>query len=229
MATYLWPNGSTTPPTSSSPYGYSVGYGSEFHYGWDSYGYTYNHAISSGTISKIAWSTFGGGGREVYLEMDNGDTALYYHNKNETLVKVGQRVAAGTRLVAQGNTGGAYGIHLHLEIWLGGYRARRTDPYAYLKARVTSKPAGGGTTPIKEEEEEEEEDMRPFTIGIKNKNNSAQFALISADLKTFVPIWKVATINELGEKNSTWVTYVAKDEWNGFRAAAGLPSDDSVG
>jgi len=226
---FVWPNGSTKQPLISSPYGYSAGYGDEFHYGLDTYGYTYNCAIGDGEITKIAWSTFGGGGREIYLTLTNGDVAPYYHNANSVMVTVGEKVKAGDRLALQSNTGGNYGIHCHLEIWVGGSRSRRTDPYAYLKARVGPKTASSGTVSTIEEAEEEEEEMKPFTIGIKNKNGTTQWALISGDLAHFVPIWTVATINEFGEKNGTWVTYVARDEWNGFRASAGLPADELVG
>jgi len=223
----VWPNGLKTKPDFTSLY---LGYPG--HYGLDMKNFDINYAVLGGTVVTSGWSPTGGG-YMVEILADNGDLHRYLHNAKGLLVSKGQRVETGQALAYQGNSGLSFGKHLHFAVRLGGIGGSYTDPLPYLKALVGPQLAGGEGTTIdesnEEEEEEEEEEMKPFTIGIKNKNKTSQFALISADLKSFVPIWTVDTINMLGEKNNTWVTYVAKDEWNGFRTAAGLPADNSVG
>lgn len=152
----VWPNGKSTPPTVTSPFGYSAGY-EGMHWGLDTIGHYYNHAIDSGVVIHVGWNSFGdsrgGGGWEVWYRLDNGDVIVTYHNRRGLLVAKGDRVVAGTRLGIQSNSGFAFGIHCHTEVWRNGRRDQRTDPYAYIAALVGSTPAGGGTTPIEEEEE----------------------------------------------------------------------------
>jgi hypothetical protein len=152
----VWPNGLRTRPNLSSLWKEYSGRPAADHFGLDMYGFTYNHAIAAGTISKIGYNTFGGGGHEVYLKLDNGDVILYYHNDRNLLVKVGERAPEGSRLGVQSNSGKTYGTHLHLEVWIDGYRSRRVDPLPYITALVGSSPAGGTGTPINNPEEEEE-------------------------------------------------------------------------
>jgi hypothetical protein len=88
------------------------------------------------------------------------------------------------------------------------------------------------TPPIKPAKpEEEDDDVKSFLIWIRNKNGSMQWAQISADLKSFVPIWKSETANGLsaGGPQTGPAVQVVKEEWNGYRAAAGLEPDDTVG
>jgi len=144
----VWPNGSRTRPKLSSLWKEYDGQPAPQHFGLDSYGYKYNCAIDAGVISKIGWNTYGGGGREIYLRLDNGDVILYYHNDIAALVRVGQRVVAGQRLGLQGSTGKTYGIHLHIEVWKGGFRSSRVNPLTYITALVGSSTAGGEATPI---------------------------------------------------------------------------------
>jgi len=144
----VWPNGSRTRPKLSSLWKQYSGQPAPNHFGLDSYGYKYNCAIDAGVISKIGWNTFGGGGREIYLRLDNGDVILYYHNAIAALVRVGQRVVAGQRLGVQSSSGKTYGIHLHIEVWKGGYRSRRVNPLPYITALVGLAPAGGDTKPF---------------------------------------------------------------------------------
>lgn len=161
MSGYCWMNGKSSPPDVTSPYGYSPGYGKEFHFGLDTIDHYYNHAIGDGEVIYVGWSTFGGGGWEVWYRLDNGDVIVYYHNRRGLLVARGDRVEAGTRLGVQSNTGGNYGIHCHTEVWLNGRRDSRTDPYEYISNLVGSKPAGGGSTPIiTADERENDMDVR---------------------------------------------------------------------
>jgi len=219
----VWPNGLRTKPDFTSLY---LGYPG--HYGLDMKNFDINYAVLGGTVVTSGWSPLGGG-YMVEILADNGDLHRYLHNAKGLLVVKGQRVRTGQAVAYQGNSGASTGKHLHFAVRLGGIGGRYTDPLPYLEALVGSKPAGSKPTTIDETEEEEDNMTAPFTIGIKNKNGTSQFALISGDLSRFVPIFKVETINELGEKNKTWVTYLVKDEWNGFRAAAGLAADPKVG
>jgi hypothetical protein len=84
----------------------------------------------------------------------------------------------------------------------------------------------GATTVLKTQEEED--DMKPMLLEIHNANGSKQWALVPATLDGFVPIWKADTANSLSKRLDGFVI-VSKDEWNGFRAAAGLPADTNVG
>jgi len=150
----VWPNGLKTRPTLSSLWKEYSGVYAKDHWGFDTYGFRYNCAIAAGVIVKIGYNTFGGGGHEVYLKLDgSGDIILYYHNAADLLVVVGQRVVAGQRLGIQSNSGKTYGIHLHLEVWLGGYRSRRTDPLPYITKLVGTSPASDSSTPLPTMEE----------------------------------------------------------------------------
>jgi murein DD-endopeptidase MepM/ murein hydrolase activator NlpD len=79
--------------------------------------------ISSGPAS--------GFGLWVRLKHPNGDISVYGHI-NESLVSIGQHVAAGQQIATMGNRGEATGPHLHFEIWLNG--AQKIDPAAWLRS-----------------------------------------------------------------------------------------------
>jgi len=91
----VWPNGSRTRPTLSSLWKEYDGKPAPEHFGLDMHSFKYNCAIDDGVISKIGWNTFGGGGREIYLTLANGDVILYYHNALAALVRAGQSVVVG--------------------------------------------------------------------------------------------------------------------------------------
>jgi hypothetical protein len=147
MVVAVWPNGLRTRPTLSSLWKEYSGKPAVDHFGLDMYGFKYNHSIAAGIVTKIGYNSFGGGGHEVYLKLDNGDVILYYHNAQNLLVKPGERVEAGWRLGVQSNSGKTYGIHLHLEVWRNGYRSRRVDPLPYITKLVGTSPAS--SAPIK--------------------------------------------------------------------------------
>ena len=153
----VWPNGLNTRPKLSSLWKQYEGVYAKDHYGLDMYGFMYNCAIDDGEIIRIGYNLFGGGGHEVYLRLDNGDVILYYHNAPGLLVKVGDRVTAGQRLGIQSDSGKTDGIHLHLEVWLDGYRSRRVDPLPYITKLVGASPANTSTTPLIDSAESENE------------------------------------------------------------------------
>lgn len=135
----VWPNGKSTPPTVTSPYGYSPGYDG-MHWGLDTIGHYYNHAIDSGVVIHVGWNSFGdhrgGGGWEVWYRLDTGHVIVSYHQRRGLLVAKGDRVVAGSRLGIQSNTGYAFGIHCHTEVWLNGRRDSRTDPYEFIRTLI---------------------------------------------------------------------------------------------
>lgn len=77
--------------------------------------------ISSGPAS--------GFGLWVRVRHDNGIITVYGHI-NETLVYVGQRVAAGEQIATIGNRGQSTGPHLHFEVHKNGYKI---DPLVWLR------------------------------------------------------------------------------------------------
>ncbi|MBA3574905.1 MAG: M23 family metallopeptidase, partial [Pseudonocardiales bacterium] len=50
---------------------------------------------------------------------------------NESLVREGQRVAAGEQIATIGNRGQSTGPHLHFEIWKGG--EQKINPMTWLR------------------------------------------------------------------------------------------------
>ncbi|SCE79154.1 Peptidase family M23 [Micromonospora viridifaciens] len=86
-------------------------------------------AIHDGTVTKAGW--FGGYGYAVIVQHADGSEAIYGHSSSVT-VKEGQQVKAGDQLGLVGNTGHAYGSHLHLEVHVNG---QPLDPVPWLKDR----------------------------------------------------------------------------------------------
>lgn len=94
------------------------------------------YSIAAGTVVTASGS--GAYGNHVVVEhLIDGQmvTSLYAHMAPGTMtVSVGQHVRVGQQLGAVGETGRAYGAHLHFEIRPGGGAA--VAPYAWLAARI---------------------------------------------------------------------------------------------
>ncbi|SCE90285.1 M23 family metallopeptidase [Micromonospora chokoriensis] len=86
-------------------------------------------AIHDGLVTKAGW--FGGYGNVVIVQHADGSEAIYGHS-SAVSVKEGQQVKAGDQLGLVGQTGHAYGTHLHLEIHVKG---QPIDPVPYLQER----------------------------------------------------------------------------------------------
>ncbi|HEX2102953.1 MAG TPA: M23 family metallopeptidase, partial [Solirubrobacteraceae bacterium] len=72
-------------------------------------------AITGGTVRKVA--TEGAAGRYVVLrDGDSGEEYVYMH-LSDVAVSSGERVRAGERIGAVGQTGNATTCHLHFEVW----------------------------------------------------------------------------------------------------------------
>jgi murein DD-endopeptidase MepM/ murein hydrolase activator NlpD len=92
----------------------------------------------AGTIVARAYQAKGAG-FYVALDAADGRSFLFAHCQADTFaVALGQAVAAGQPLCRVGHTGDASGPHLHVELWVGGWRrtkdSRPVDPLPQLQA-----------------------------------------------------------------------------------------------
>ena len=92
----------------------------------------------AGTVRSTAVQA-GGAGWYVVLHADDGRDLFFAHCRAQTIVvSAGARVAPGAPLCQVGHTGDATGPHLHLEIWVGGWRVSKAsapiDPMPQLRA-----------------------------------------------------------------------------------------------
>ncbi len=85
------------------------------------------YAGASGTVVEAGWN-WGGYGYCVKILHDDGFSTLYAHC-SELFVSVGQTVTQGQCIAAMGETGRAFGVHVHFEVWLG---SERLNPRYYM-------------------------------------------------------------------------------------------------
>ena len=107
----------------SSVYGWSIGYGSNFHKGTDLAGGCGNSifAAASGTVIYAAQGWNGGYGNMVLIDHGNGVITRYGHITDGGIqVSAGQSVGVGNRIAFIGNTGKSTGCHLHFEVMVNG-------------------------------------------------------------------------------------------------------------
>lgn len=97
------------------------------------------------TLDGVApGSEYGGGwGNYVLIRHDNGMFSRYAHLQSGLPVKEGQRVDENTIIGIIGESGRAYGRHLHFEVSTSSSSADRIDPTRYLTEPIS----GGGPTP----------------------------------------------------------------------------------
>lgn len=132
------PNGSIQWPFPSSPI--TSGYGprgGSFHYGIDFFpgAGTPIGVIADGVVSYAGYGS-GWGNFVVVNHTINGQAveSLYSHMRYGSIsVAAGQQVSVGQFIGSVGDTGRAYGAHLHLEIKVNG---SNVDPYAWLKTNA---------------------------------------------------------------------------------------------
>ena len=144
----VWPNGTTTIPTISSPFGPRGPHEgtSGFHYGVDFVGFSTAHVVEGGTVLALGWIPGWNPGGYQVLVQHLGFTSRYLHLVNGSgTVSVGQKITAGTPIGTVGNTGGNYEVHLHLEI---NPASTQIDPVPFLANRISAPrpvaPAGEG-------------------------------------------------------------------------------------
>lgn len=93
----------------------------------------------------------GGWGNYVLVRHDNGMFSRYAHLQNGLRVSAGQRVDENTPLGVIGDSGRAYGRHLHYEVQTGESSNTRIDPTPYLVEPIYVEPAPQPTPAPSEE------------------------------------------------------------------------------
>ena len=82
-----------------------------------------------GSVGNVGFGNF------VRIDHGDGFVTMYAHMRKNLLVKNGQVVKKGQRLGYMGDSGNAYGAHLHFEITKDGVRI---NPYEYLDKSFSS-------------------------------------------------------------------------------------------
>lgn len=143
----LYPNGTKQRPQVTSPFGYRwhpIQKRWKLHAGADLVGFTLVRAIAAGTVVRVGvpdgWSA---GGQQVWIQHDGFLTRSMHLASRSFQVRVGDRVVEGQALATMGMTGGATGIHQHLEVVVDG---RQIDPMPFIAARIQN-TAGGNVSP----------------------------------------------------------------------------------
>lgn len=116
----------------SSVYGWSIGYGSNFHKGTDLAGGCGNpiYAAASGIVTYAAQGWNGGYGNMILIDHGNGITTRYGHIVDGgILVSAGEYVNVSNQIARIGSTGNSTGCHLHFEVLING---SHTDPVPFM-------------------------------------------------------------------------------------------------
>lgn len=150
----VWPNGLSTMPTLTSPYGpRDIG----FHNGADFIGFPTVRAVEAGVVKYAGWNALMG---NIVYASHAGDTyrTRSCHMAYTPTVRTGQTFHQGDMFGAPGNTGSeSRGVHLHFDVYLLGPNGwYRTDPVAFLNKRMGT-TAGGNSTPFPTDPDDDEE------------------------------------------------------------------------
>lgn len=86
-------------------------------------------AVGNGTVVQTGWD--GPYGNQIRLQLPNGDQ-VWYNHLSAIGVTVGIPVLKGQELGRVGDTGNAYGYHLHLEYRLAADLSAAVDPLPVL-------------------------------------------------------------------------------------------------
>jgi len=91
-------------------------------------------AASGGRVISAGWGSgkYYGFGYYAHVDHGNGYTTLYAH-MNKLYVRAGQSVSRGTAIGLIGDTGVAYGVHVHFELRRGAELSGRINPRPYMK------------------------------------------------------------------------------------------------
>jgi murein DD-endopeptidase MepM/ murein hydrolase activator NlpD len=92
-------------------------------------------AVTDATVVQVGYD--GAYGNQIRIQLENGDQIWYCH-LSAFDVSTGQQVTKGTVLGRVGETGNAYGAHLHLEYRLASDLATSVDPRPYLESHGAS-------------------------------------------------------------------------------------------
>lgn len=86
-------------------------------------------AVGNGTVVQTGWA--GPYGNQIRLQLPNGDQ-VWYNHLSAIGMTVGMPVLKGQELGRVGDTGNAYGYHLHLEYRLAADLSTAIDPLPVL-------------------------------------------------------------------------------------------------
>jgi len=92
-------------------------------------------AVCEATVVQVGWD--GAYGNQIRIQLENGDQ-VWYNHLSAFDVSTGQQVAKGSVLGRVGETGNAYGAHLHLEYRLASDLSTGVDPRPYLESHGVS-------------------------------------------------------------------------------------------
>ena len=82
-----------------------------------------------GSTGKRSWGNY------VLIEHENGMYSRYAHLK-DVYCKVGEKVDENTSIGYMGDSGNAYGVHLHFEVQTAYSSSTRIDPTPYLTKKI---------------------------------------------------------------------------------------------
>jgi murein DD-endopeptidase MepM/ murein hydrolase activator NlpD len=88
-------------------------------------------AVGNGTVVSTGWD--GPYGNQIRLRLPNGDE-VWYNHLSSIEVTPGQAVLKGQSLGRVGDTGNAFGYHLHLEYRLASDLSQPVDPAPFFAA-----------------------------------------------------------------------------------------------
>ena len=101
------------------------------HHGID-YGGTFKVLCAGdGIVNHIGWSPRGGG-HVVIIKHGTNLYTVYYHGRERTQLKKGERVRPGDVVYTSGSTGASTGPHLHFETRTSRLWGRTVDPKLYF-------------------------------------------------------------------------------------------------
>jgi murein DD-endopeptidase MepM/ murein hydrolase activator NlpD len=88
-------------------------------------------AVANATVAQTGWD--GPYGNQIRLTLENGDQ-VWYNHLSAIEVNVGDTVLKGQEIGRVGETGNAYGYHLHFEYRLASDLETAVDPAPYFAA-----------------------------------------------------------------------------------------------
>ncbi len=86
-------------------------------------------AVTNATVEQTGWD--GAYGNQIRLQLENGDQ-VWYNHLSAIEVSVGETVLPGQEIGRIGETGNAYGAHLHFEYRLASDLSTAVDPKPFF-------------------------------------------------------------------------------------------------